>query len=106
MSDVHLGQIVQYVFGDANAYEVMRRRTTGPSIYDRMNADPPTWPVGAQAHIGNNVTMGTVCPAMVVRMFGDSIVNLKVMLDGSDTYWATSVAYDGAGLPGTWRPIP
>lgn len=98
------GRIVYYVFDEQSAAEVMRRRTTAKSIADRMKSSVPTvdgdvpsiygWPVGAQAHIGNDVHAGDVYPAMVIRVWGSSgCSNLKVMLDGSDTYWATSVNY-------------
>ena len=43
---------------------------------------------------GNPVAIGDVYPAMVVKVWEGTIVNLKVMLDGPDTYWATSVQYD------------
>lgn len=44
---------------------------------------------------GNSVSPGDIYPAMVVRTWGDPSdsymrVNLKVMLDGPDSYWATS----------------
>ena len=47
----------------------------------------------AGTYQGNDVYAGDVYPAMVIRAWGnkpDSYVNLKVMLDGYDTYWATS----------------
>jgi hypothetical protein len=113
------GRIVYYVFDEASAAEVMRRRTTGKSIADRIKQEVvtlehgtvPQWPLGAQAHIGNDVHAGDVYPAMVIRVWGSSgCSNLKVMLDGSDTYWATSVNYaewsDGAEslpTPRSWH---
>lgn len=98
------GRIVYFVFDAHRAAEVMRRRTNSVSIVDRMKADPPQWPAGAQAHIGNEVKAGEVYPAMVLRVWGESgCSNLKVMLDGSDEFWATSIAYDEAKAPGTWH---
>lgn len=53
---------------------------------------------------GNSVDEGQVYPATVVRTFGGDHVNLQVMLDGTDVYWATSRA-EGTG-PGTWSWPP
>lgn len=42
---------------------------------------------------GNTVGVGMVFPAMVVNTWGtnpDSPVNLQVILDGDDSYWASS----------------
>jgi len=50
-----------------------------------------------------DVRAGDICPAMVVATFGDSIANLQVMLDGADTYWATSVHYDADKLQRSWH---
>lgn len=52
---------------------------------------------------GNFVQEGQVYPAAVVRVFAgspDGTCNLKVLLDGPDTYWATS-RHEG-DEPGTW----
>lgn len=128
MTGLVTGRIVYFVFDDASAAEVTRRRTTGASIAQRMavevlqRVDPLDvrfdhpievhgWPAGAQAHIGNPVRAGDVCPAMVVATAPDSHqVNLQVFLDGCDVYWARGVAYeewsgDAEALPtpGTWH---
>lgn len=109
------GRIVYFVFNAFQADEVNRRRTNGMSILDRMKtgvqrlnfvADKPifAWPEGAQAHIGNSVSEGSICPAMVVAVNGPSgNSNLKVMLDGTDVYWAISRDYDDTKRPGTWH---
>lgn len=105
------GRIVYFVFDSYGADEVNRRRTTGGSIAQRIkhqmvSADGPTepqWPLGAQAHVGNEVRVGDTAAAMVVAVNGPENVNLKVMLDGSDTYWATSVHYDSAKTARTWH---
>lgn len=102
MDGVKPGRIVYYVFSESAAAEVMRRRTTAVSIAERIKV--VKWPLGAQAHIGNDVKAGDILPAMVLRVWGDSgCSNLKVMLDGSDEYWATSVSYDADQRPGSWH---
>lgn len=105
MDGLKPGRIVYFVFDEQRAAEVNRRRTNGASIADRMKADPPTWPAGAQAHIGNEVHAGDIYPAMVVRVWSQTsgCSNLKVNLDGSDDFWATSINHDRAGTPGTWQ---
>lgn len=108
------GRIVYFVFTAAQAEEVNRRRTNGLSIVGRFNTLVPStqgdfssiaaWPEGAQAHIGNAVSEGTIAPAMIVAVNGPSgNSNLKVMLDGTDVYWAISRDYDAAGALGTWH---
>ncbi len=110
------GRIVYFVFNAAYAAEVMRRRTTAKSIADRMkNAIPPTegrntdtiygWPAGAQAHIGNDVKAGDIYPAMVLRVWGQDsgCSNLRVFLDGSDDYWATSANYYADKREASWH---
>lgn len=97
------GRIVYFVFDAQSAAEVMRRRTTGTAIAEKLHNDPPIWPAGAQAHIGNHLAAGAICPAMVVAHFGGDVVNLQVMLDGSDTYWATSVHYDVNKFERSWH---
>lgn len=108
MDGLVAGRIVYFVFDESRAAEVMRRRTTSASIAQRMKyGDDPqlkAWPAGAQAHIGNDVKAGDVLPAMVLRVWGESgCSNLKVQLDGSDEYWATSISFDEAKVPGTWH---
>ncbi len=97
------GRIVYFVFDEQSAQEVMRRRTDGASIAARMKQSPPTWPAGAMAHIGNPVKAGAVCPAMVVATWGGTSINLKVMLDGADDYWATSVEFSEEKKPRSWH---
>jgi hypothetical protein len=98
---------VGYVVSTDDAEKINRRRTTGESIAERMGGANPTWPSGAQAHIGNTVRENHVYPAIVVKVMNDAleIVNLQVLLDGSDTYWATSVSPDQtkSPKPGTWH---
>jgi hypothetical protein len=50
--------------------------------------------------VGNHVAAGQTYPAMVVRTFGGTTVNLRVVLDGDDLLWATS-RVEGTEA-GTW----
>ena len=100
MEGLKPGRIVYFVFDEQSAGDVNRRyqhaREHRKEHEDRAN--------GVQLHIGNPVAAGDICPAMVLRVWGDSgCSNLKVMLDGTDDFWATSVNYDEAKGPRTWH---
>lgn len=87
MEGLVAGRIVYYVF-DQGAVDRVH--------YDRQMA----------GQFGHPLKPGDVYPAMVVRVLdGDAgLVNLTVMLDGPDTFWATSVP--SALMPeshGTWH---
>lgn len=106
-----VGRIVHYRLSAQDAEQVMRRRTSGKSISDRIAILVHTtgdekltgWPLGAQAHIGNDVKEGDSFPMLIVRCWGDapsSSVNGQVFLDGNDVLWALSVSV-GDG-PHSW----
>jgi hypothetical protein len=94
-----IGRIVRYTLSASDAVQIMRRRTTGNSIADRIKA--AVWPLGAQAHIGNVVAEGDVFPMLIVKVHGSdeaSVVNGQVFLDGCDVFWTQSVKVgDGPG---------
>jgi hypothetical protein len=78
------GRIVLYVLAEWDVRDILKRR-------------------GTVFH-GNDVHVGEVYPAMVIKAWGstpESAVNLKVMLDGDDNHWATSRIV-GEG-PGTYH---
>jgi hypothetical protein len=108
-----IGRIVHYKLTAADVAAINRRRTTGASILERIKAAstlfqalklqepiPPTWPLGAQAHIGNAVSEGGVYPMLIVAVHSESHVNGQVFLDGNDVFWALTVA-EGE-TPGTF----
>jgi hypothetical protein len=111
--DITIGRTVHYTLNAQDAIEINRRRTTGREIADRIQSkivnpqggsDVVAWPVGAQAHIGNNAEAGQVYPAVSVRVWSPGMANLQVLLDGNDVYWATS-RHEGTE-PGTWAWPP
>lgn len=90
-----IGRIVHYRLKESDVEQIMRRRTSGVKITERAKANPPEWPAGAQAHIGNTVNVGDSYPMMIVRVWGnteEAAVNGQVFLDGCDVFWATSVS--------------
>lgn len=93
----YIGQIVRYTLDDTDARDVNQKRTYESSIIRRITEDK--WPIGAQAHIGNSVQAGSICPMMITRVWSPTCVNGQVFLDGNDTLWALSVN-KGSGSAG------
>ncbi|MFC3988708.1 hypothetical protein [Actinoplanes siamensis] len=80
-----VGRIVHYTLTQHDADAIQARR--------------------AEAVTTANMTgEGQTLPAVVVRTFGGDAANLQVLLDGPDTYWATSRT-EGEG-PGHWAWPP
>lgn len=100
-----IGRIVIYKLSEQNCSEINRRRTSGPSISERIKV--LAWPVGAQAHIGNSAFSGQELPMVVCRVWPDEFgagvdgINGQVFLDGNDTLWITS-AREGTEV-GQWH---
>lgn len=89
--DPTIGRMVHYTLSEIDANLIQSRRG-----YAAMHAAPIP---------SNIVNAGDVYPATIVRTFGGHAVNLRVQLDGEDTYWACSRLL-GEG-PGTWAwPYP
>ncbi len=101
-----IGRIVHYMLSAENAQQINRRRTTGKAIAERIAVN--AWPLGAQAHIGNEAKEGQVFPMIIVSSPNPEDprfpVNGQVFLDGNDTFWTNSVC-EGA-TPGTWAWPP
>lgn len=104
-----IGRIVHYTLTESDAQQIMRRRTTGPAIAERIPSKE--WPVGAQAHIGNSVSAGDVFPMIIIRVWPGDVgnVNGQVLLDGTDALWVTTVgqvAADSTDKQGLWFEAP
>jgi hypothetical protein len=78
------GRIVMYTLSDHDAEQINRRRS------DAARERAGQAQSGYVVHVGNEARAGDMLPAFVVRTFGGPSVNLQVLLDGNDTYWATS----------------
>ena len=88
-----IGSIVLYTLSSQDAEAINRRRDDATKHMDahRANAN------GVMVHVGNRVEQGQQFPMIITRVWGPdatSLVNGTVMLDGSDTYWATSRGVD------------
>ena len=89
-----IGRTVHYRLSAQDAEAINRRRH-----HSEANM-PQHREIGVQVHVGNTVREGDVCAMVVTQVWADSRVNGQCILDGTDTYWATSV---GLGdVPGTW----
>lgn len=86
-----VGRIVQYRLSAGDAEQINRRRPDGPRGADGN---------GSIVHAGNHAAEGHVCAAVIVQVFDAPYANLQVLLDGNDTYWATSRT-EGE-QPGQW----
>lgn len=84
-----IGQIVLYQLTEQDVNQINRRRTTGKSIAERIALQ--LWPIGAQAHIGDEVEPGQTFPMVIVRIhymgLSELSVNGQVLLDGNDVLW-------------------
>lgn len=89
-----VGQRVLYTLSAGDAEQINRRRDDYAAF--RRNAATDTQGEngrnGHQGHFGNHAAEGEQYPATIVRVFHPetTTANLQVMLDGNDTYWATS----------------
>lgn len=99
-----IGRIVHYKLNRFDADKINHSRASSEAI--GVQIAEGVWPKGAQAHVGTPVGEGDVFPAIIVRAYGgDGLVNLQVLLDGSDNLWVTSRAHAGGGDShgeGTW----
>jgi hypothetical protein len=89
-----VGRIVLYTLSRADADAINSRRGTD-APHARALGEP-----GWQAHVGNKVYEGESYPLMVTRVWGGGYLNGQVLLDGNDTFWATS-RIEG-DEPGQW----
>ena len=95
-----IGRIVIYKLSADDATKINRRRQDAMRCMQMhiMNSN------GVMVHVGNEAKEGAEYPMMIVAVWGsapDSYLNGKVELDGSDTYWATSVKV--GIVPGTYH---
>lgn len=101
---VVIGSVVRYTLTEADASIINRRRTDSEQIARRLSQNPPQWPAGAQAHIGNQAKAGQVFPMLVTAIESKggivAYVNGQVSLDGNDVLWkqGLQIDVDGEGL--------
>lgn len=113
MPDPSIGRIVHYQLtqGDVDAIHHQRRlreqlitAAAAVSPTDSALRKATSWQFGFS---GNACSEGDIYPAMIVRIWpGSTTVQLRVLLDGGDDYWATSRSHssheDGRPEFGRW----
>lgn len=90
-----IGRVVHYRLNehDVNVIRARRDIVAVGTPRTKPTALYAAEPVAFRQHIGNEVKVGEVFPATIVRVFGETPqapCNLQVHLDGNDTHWATS----------------
>ena len=101
------GRIVHYRLSDWDAQDINRRRRDFSAFtrtYPRPDESGTPGASGHIGHFGNHADEGDILPAMIVKTWGGTTVNLQVYLDGNDIYWATS-RQEGES-PGSWMWPP
>jgi hypothetical protein len=103
MQTLSIGRIVHYTLSEQDAQAINQRRADFYAFQRSLKQQPEPGQSGRSGHvghIGNQASEGEVYPAVVVRTWEEHLANLQVLLDGNDTYWATS-RREGEG-PNTW----
>ena len=98
------GRMVYYTLDQKDAEAINRRRTDSGNILAQIHDG--TWPAGAQAHIGNEAKEGQIFPMMVVVVWGSTMVNGQVFLDGNDVLWVQSISESNGSSPHCWHWPP
>lgn len=103
MATPTLGRIVLYTLSDLDAEAINRRRDDAIQhlAEHRDRAD------GSVIHVGNMASEGDIYPLVVTRVWGstpESAINGQVLLDGNDTFWATSITHGTGPRTWTWPP--
>lgn len=96
-----LGRIVIYALTADDAVKINRRRRHAQRHMDKHRSRK----AGVMVHVGNSVAEGQLFPMIITAVWGGeptSAVNGTVFLDGSDTFWRTSVSVGKSGEPGTF----
>ena len=99
-SQPSVGRIVHYKLRASDVESINKRRK------DYSDNDKTNWPMGAQAHVGNQVAEGEVYPMVITRVWPEDThgVNGQVLLDGNDLFWATSVKEGNESGEWNWPP--
>jgi len=92
------GDVVLYRLSEDDAHLINRRREDFETYLHSGGSA-----TGHVGHVGNGARENDLFPAIVVRVWPDS-VNLQVFLDGNDLYWATSASF--GDQPGQWTNKP
>lgn len=95
-----IGRIVHYTLSEHDADLINKRRKDFLEFVKASEEYPSD---GYQAHVGNPVKGGDVYPAVIVRVWPSS-VNARVILDGTDDFWACSISEGEGERSWSWPP--
>jgi hypothetical protein len=104
------GRIVRYKLTQMDADQINRRRISREEIQKRIFISQ--WPLGAQAHVGEEVLAGEELPMIITKVVEQSsdmgpvspAVSGQVFLNGNDTLFVAG-RYEGEGR-GNWSWFP
>lgn len=99
MEGLTVGRVVHYVLSEGDAVEINKLREAQLPVSEQLP--------GIQYHIGNKVEAGEHCAMVIARVWNSDIglINGKMLLDGTDDYWATSRSFSDEKKPGSWHWI-
>lgn len=98
-----VGRIVLFKLSKADADEINKRRddvAVYHKSYPELNVD-----TGFQVHVGSPAYAGQVLPMIIVAVWGETLVNGKVFLDGNDDFWALSIEKGEEDHRWDWMPF-
>jgi len=88
---MRIGTTVLYVLSASDVALITIRRTTADSISNRAGRNPPEWPAGAVAAVGDPVREGDLVPLIITRETPDSrMISGHAFLNGTDTFWVAA----------------
>lgn len=101
-----IGDVALYKLSESDVELINRRRTTSESVRNRIRRNPPEWPEGAQAHVGDPVSAGELLPLVVTKVDPASQrMSGQVLLNGSDTHFVAGVELVVDGVPAEGQAI-
>ena len=87
-----IGRIVILKLSEGQCGQINAGRDKAALVSMRIGAgDPALYGQHLHAHAGNPVSAGQEVPMIIVRTWSDSYVNGQALLDGTDSFWASSV---------------
>lgn len=75
-----------------------------PSVGRIVHYQPGDHELAAMSEGGNPIESGTWLAAVVVRVWSDTCVNLRVFTDGPSTPWVTSATLGDGEYNWRWPP--
>lgn len=94
-----VGRVVYVKLSEQDCTAINKRRED----FSKNNLE--NWQLGSQAHVGNRVEIGEVCAAIIVKVWSETTINAKVLLDGNDDFWATSLVLGEGEHQWDWMPF-